>query len=73
MAKRNNRNMETQKVLVTGGAGFMGPNLVRERVDRGCCAFDSNVLCSTLKHPIDNFHLISKVLVESVKRQIGKK
>jgi len=37
------------------------------------CAFDSNVLCSTLKYPLNNFHLISKVLVESVKRQIGKR
>ena len=73
MAKRNNRNMETQKILVTGGAGFMGSNLVRELVDRGCCAFDSNVLCSTLKYPLNNFHLFSKVLMESVKRRIGKK
>jgi MoaA/NifB/PqqE/SkfB family radical SAM enzyme len=37
------------------------------------CAFDSNVLCSTLKYPLNNFHLISKVLMESVKRQIGKR
>ncbi|CAD6491638.1 MAG: hypothetical protein FFODKBPE_00179 [Candidatus Argoarchaeum ethanivorans] len=65
--------METQKIRVTGGAGFMGSNLVRELVDSECCAFDSNVLCSTLKHPIDNFHLISNVLMESVKRQIGKR
>ena len=65
--------METQKILVTGGAGFMGSNLVRELVDRGCCAFDSNILCSTLKYPFSNFHLISKVLVESVKRQIGER
>ena len=64
--------METQKILVTGGAGFMGSNVVRELVDRGCCAFDFNVLCSTLKYPLNNFHLLSNVLVESVKRQIGK-
>ena len=37
------------------------------------CAFDSNVLCSTLKYPFNNFHLISKVLIKTVKRQIGKK
>jgi len=35
MAKRNNRNMETQKILVTGGDGFMGSNLVRELVEEG--------------------------------------
>ena len=73
MAKRNNRNMETQKILVTGGAAFMGSNLVKELVDRGCCAFDFNVLCSTLKYPFNDFRLLSKVLVESVKRQIEKK
>jgi MoaA/NifB/PqqE/SkfB family radical SAM enzyme len=37
------------------------------------CAFDSNVLCSTLKYPLNNFHLLSNVLMESVKRQIGKR
>ena len=36
------------------------------------CAFDFNVLGSTLKYPLGNFHLISKVLAERVKRQIGK-
>ena len=65
--------METQKISATGGAGFMGSNLVRELVNRRCCAFDSNVLCSTLKYPFSNFHVISKVLMESVKRQIGKR
>ena len=73
MTKGNNRNMETQKILVTGGAGFMGSNLVKELVDRGCCAFDFNVLCSTLKHPFNNFHLLSKVLMQSVKRHIGER
>ena len=36
------------------------------------CAFDSNVLCSTLKYPFSNFHLISKVLIERVKREVKK-
>jgi MoaA/NifB/PqqE/SkfB family radical SAM enzyme len=36
------------------------------------CAFDSNVLCSTLKYPLSNFHLISKVLMGRMKREIGK-
>jgi len=34
------------------------------------CAFDFNLLCSTLKCPFNNFHLIFKVLVKRVKRQI---
>jgi MoaA/NifB/PqqE/SkfB family radical SAM enzyme len=37
------------------------------------CAFDFNILCSALKYPFNNFHLLSKVLYKSVKRQIGKK
>ncbi|MCL0073014.1 radical SAM protein [Dehalococcoidia bacterium] len=37
------------------------------------CAFDFNVLCSTLKYPFNNFRLLSKVLIESVKRQIRKR
>ena len=36
------------------------------------CAFDFNVLCSALKYPLSNFHLISKVLMERMKREIGK-
>jgi MoaA/NifB/PqqE/SkfB family radical SAM enzyme len=48
----------------------------RKRYPDACkscvCAFDFNVLCSTLKYPFNNSHLLSKVLVESVKRRIGR-
>lgn len=36
------------------------------------CAFDFNILGSVLKYPFSNFHLISKVLLERVKREIKK-
>lgn len=35
------------------------------------CAFDFNIIVSSLKYPLSNFHLISKVLMKTVKRQIG--
>jgi len=37
------------------------------------CGFDFNVLCSTLKYPSNNFHLLSTVVMSNVKRQIGRK
>jgi radical SAM protein with 4Fe4S-binding SPASM domain len=37
------------------------------------CAFDFNVLGSVLKYPLSNFHLISKVLVERMKKEIKLK
>jgi MoaA/NifB/PqqE/SkfB family radical SAM enzyme len=49
----------------------------RQKYPNACkscvCAFDFNVLCSTLKYPFNNFHLLSKVLMERVKRQIKKR
>jgi len=37
------------------------------------CAFDFNILGSTLKYPFNNFHLLSRVLMKTVKRQIKKR
>jgi len=36
------------------------------------CGFDFNVLCSALKHPSNNFNLLSKVVISNCKRQIRK-